>query len=283
MKPGQPLKDKTTFKIGGRAAFYCEPQDSEELAFVARTAVKCGVPLYILGAGSNILVSDGTVMGVVVKLSAPEFNLIRAEGRMIRAGAGVGLARLVNFARDSGLSGLEFLAGIPGTVGGALAMNAGCWGRDILSRVKSARVMDRNGKIINLPCRKISSGYRSSSLSRFIILDCVFSLEKAQRKSVSELIDGYLERRRSVHDLTLPNAGCIFKNPGRHSAGELLESCGLKGRSSGRAMISRKHANFILNRGNASARDVLKLMETAKSAVKRRFNIELEPEIKIWQ
>jgi UDP-N-acetylmuramate dehydrogenase len=182
------------------------------------------------------------------------------------------------------LAGLEFLAGIPGTVGGALAMNAGAWGRSIGELVEKATVMDYNGDIEVLTKKQMKFSYRNSSLQKYIILNIYLKLKKKNKRIINEKITGYLAQRRNSQDNSLPNAGCIFKNPSeRISAGRLIDLCGLKGRNIGDAFISLRHANFVLNKGNARARDVLKLMELAKREVRKKYRINLEPEIKIWR
>lgn len=278
-----PLKNKTTFKIGGRALFFSEPIGALELKSLIRHAGKNRLPVFILGAGSNLLVGDRGVRGLVIKLSSPDFKGISLSKDGIRAGAGTALNEIIRFAQNKSLSGLEFLAGIPGTVGGALAMNAGCRGSNIGDLVKEAEVMDRGGRVITLKRSQAKFGYREAGLAKYIILSALLKLKNGKKSEIKNTIKKYLEERRRSQDLTMPSAGCIFKNPENDSAGRLIESCGLKGRKAGGALISEKHANFIVNKGNASAKDVLGLIRLAKKEVKDKFKLELQPEIKIWK
>ena len=237
----------------------------------------------MLGAGSNILVSDKGVNAVLVRMVAPHFRNLSVKDNCFIAGAGCLLNRLILEATDKGYSGLEFLTGIPGSVGGALAMNAGAWGREIGDFLDTAIVMDRNGKIRELRKKDISFKYRDSSLARYFILKASFRLTKGSKKDISGCIRGYLLKRKGSQDLSVPSAGCVFKNPPGSSAGKLIEHCGLKGRKIGGASVSLKHANFIINDGNASAKDVLKLIKIVRAEVKNKFNLILQREIKVWQ
>lgn len=283
VKFGEPLKNKTTFKIGGKARFFVEPQDSCDLKLLLAAAKVKKLPVLLIGAGSNILASDAGISAIVVKLSEPFFKKISLRGRSIEAGSGVSLASLIDFARKRGLSGLEFLSGIPGTLGGALAMNAGAWGRNIGELLEEAVVMDKRAKEIILKKDDIKSGYRRSSLSKYIIIRASLRLRPKNKKEISAKISEYLKRRCVSQDTSLPNAGCIFRNPAENSSGRLIDLCGLKGKNLGGAVISRKHANFILNQNAASFNDVLKLMALIKNKVKNKFKLTLQPEIKIWK
>lgn len=282
IEPDYPLKDKTTFKIGGRALFYSQPRNRPELSLAVKTARSRKLPVFVLGAGSNLLIAD-KVKGLVIKLDSPCFKEIKEENGSLRVGSGVTLARLIKFFRERSWQGLEFLAGIPGTAGGALAMNAGCWGKSFGDFVKEVEIMDQNGKIKYLQKNKISFGYRKSGLTKYIILSCLLKFEKEERARIEENTAKFLAARRKTQDSSYPNAGCVFKNPPGSSAGKLIDQCGLKGRNIGGAFISERHANFILNQGKATSKDVLKLMQLIKKQVKDKFKLVLEPEIKIWQ
>lgn len=274
----------TTFKIGGKARFYFEPRDARELSRAVCSAAKKKLKLLLLGAGSNLLISDRGVNALVMRLSSFYFTRLRIEGEIIRAAAGVKLSSLLLAASKRGLSGLEFSAGIPGTIGGALAMNAGAWGKDFAEIVVRVKVMDDNGKISTLEKKKIKFAYRRSSLNKYIILEATLKLKAADKQMVSRLIRDYLSRRRRSQENGLANAGCIFKNPAHgHSAGRVIDLCGFKGKVLGAAMVSRAHANFIVNKGAAACSDVLGLMRQIRQRVKARFGIVLRPEIKIWR
>lgn len=279
----EPLKDKTTFKIGGRASFFIEPLDIQDLRRLILLAKKNKVSLFVLGAGSNVLICDNLLKGAVLRLSSPAFNNIIVKGNRVIAGSGLALIKIVQFSRVNNLSGLEFLAGIPGTLGGALAMNAGAWGKEICDLVEKIKIMDYNGKVRMLNNKEIKFSYRKSSLAKYIILEAQLKLVKEKPDKISRQINKYLLQRKESQDLSFPSAGCIFKNPKLGSAGRLIDLSGLKGRASGGACISRRHANFILNKDNAKACDVLRLIKLAKGRVKKEFNIILKPEIKIWK
>jgi len=279
----EPLKKHTTFKIGGPARFFIEPGDIADLKLLLTSAKKYKIPILVIGSGSNILINDKGVKGMVLKLNSASFRRIFIKRNCLEAGSGATLRQLIQVAAERALSGAQFLAGIPGTVGGALAMNAGAWGKNIGELVQKATVMDYNGNIKVLNKKDIRFGYRKSSLRKFIILSACIKLAKKNKKEIKDNINKYLERRRNTQDASLPNAGCIFKNPPGKSAGRLIDLCGLKGKRIGGASVSVRHANFILNQGNAKAGDILKLMRLIKTEVKRKFNITLEPEIRIWQ
>ena len=278
----EPLKNKTTFKIGGSALFFCEPKSITDLSRVVCAARKNKISFRILGAGSNILVADKGFKGLVIQLGSPVFRKISLRGSLLEAGSGVALGKLVQKSAAGGLSGAEFLAGIPGTVGGALIMNAGAWGQEIAKIVEEVRVMDYNGTIKTLKKKNIVFSYRSSNLEKYILLGASFRLTRSNKASIRLAINRYLKERRARKEYAYPNAGCIFKNPEGKSAGRLLDACGLKGARVGGAYISENHANFIVNRNRASASDVRTLMERAKKKVRNKFKVTLRPEIKIW-
>jgi len=283
IKFDEPLKNKTTFKIGGKAKFFCQPQNRADLRSLLTSAKKHKTPIFIAGAGSNLLISDKGLQAAVVKLSSPSFKKISFKDRRVKVGSGLMLGQLVKKAQDRALSGTEFLAGIPGTVGGALVMNTGAWGKNIGDLVEEVEVMDYNGKIRVLNKKQIKFAYRRSGLEKFIILVATLKLTKKDKSKIFQDLKKNLENRRNSQDNSYPNAGCIFKNPFGESAGRLIDLCGLKGRKIGGACISDRHANFILNRGNATAEDVLKLISLIRKEVKQKFDINLQPEIKIWR
>ena len=278
----EPLNKHTTLKIGGRAEFFIEPKDINDLKSLITLAKRYNMSILVIGSGSNILAGDKDIKAVIVRLNSSSFKKIIYRRNCLEAGSGLMLWQLVMVAKRHGLSGLEFLAGIPGTVGGALAMNAGAWGRNISDMVEDIKVMDYGGNIKTLTKKQIRFGYRRSGLAKYIILSVHLKLVKKNKKEINGSIKRYLEYRRNTQDTSLPNAGCIFKNPRLKSAGRLIDLCGLKGKKIGGALVSRRHANFILNQGNAKAEDVLKLMDLIKKRVRSRFRVALQPEIKIW-
>jgi UDP-N-acetylmuramate dehydrogenase len=279
----EPLKNKTTFKIGGRAKLFIRPRSEKDLKVIIQAAEKFKIPFFVLGAGSNILISERGIQGIVVQLSSPQFRSLKSDNNFLLAGGGVALSELIRFSKMRGLQGAEFLAGIPGTVGGALAMNAGAWGKSISVIVEKVRVMKYDGTIKTLKKNEIRFGYRRSSLANCIILGAVFRFTQEGKAKVDVRIKQFLQMRAASGDYSYPSGGCIFKNPKGYSAGRLIDASGLKGSRIGGACISKKHANFILNRGNASADNVLRLMRKVQKQVYRKFKITLEPEIKIWQ
>lgn len=283
VKLREPLKKHTSFKIGGAAKFFLEPVDADDLKSTLSLLKKRKIPFSVIGAGTNLLAGDKRLNRAVLSLSAPYFRKIFFQGSRVELGSGVRLSRFMRLARKRGLSGAEFLAGIPGTIGGAIWMNAGIPDRNIGNLVENVTVIDYNGNIKTLAKKKLNFSYRASGLSEYIVLSARLRLTKKNPEQIRDKIGKYLGFRQATQDLTRPSAGCIFKNPPGYSAGKLIDLCGLKGKRIGDACISRKHANFILNCKNARARDVLKLMALAKNRVRQKFKIILEPEIKIWR
>lgn len=279
----EPLNKRTTFRIGGAAEVFIEPKDTADLKLLLKSARKNKKKVLIIGAGSNILAPDKGVNAIVVKLSSPAFTRISCRGIFVEAGTAVSLNNLVRFTAGLGLKGAEFLAGIPGTLGGALVMNAGAWGGTIGALVAEATVLDYNGITKILKRKGLIFQYRKSNLEKFVILSARLKLEKADKTEIIKQSKKYLAQRKITQDNSFCNAGCIFKNPKGKSAGALIDSCGLKGMRVGDAWVSSRHANFILNKGKASAQDVLDLMDIIKKRVKAKLNINLQPEIKIWQ
>jgi UDP-N-acetylmuramate dehydrogenase len=292
VKLGEPLKAHTTFKIGGAAKFFIEPKDIDDLKLLLNLLKRYKIPFLIIGAGSNILASDKGVNAAVVSLNSAYFKKIRFKNGYLEVGSGTCLSQLIFAAERRGLAGLEFLIGIPGTVGGALVMNAGISEKlkikglkvkNIGELVIDVTVIGRRGNVETIDKNKIRFGYRSSDLSKYIILGCCIKTTKKSRKEINKTIDRCLNYRLATQGLNWASAGCVFKNPSGDSAGRLIDLCGLKERKIGDAYISLKHANFILNRGNARSEDVFKLMDLMRKAVRDKFNIRLEHEIKIWQ
>lgn len=276
------LSRHTTFKIGGPAEFFIEPRDIADLKLLLVLAKRYKIPLSVIGSGSNILPSDRGLKGAVIRLSSPVFKTLTFKANYCEVGAGVLLAQLLRSCQKRGLSGLEFLAGIPGTVAGALAMNAGAQGKNISDALFYVKVIDKKGTIKILSRKEAGFGYRTCGLTGYIIISALLKLTRKQKDGISRKIRQYLVYRKLTQDYTHPSAGCIFKNPPGYTAGKLIDLCGLKGKKIGRACVSRKHANFILNTGRANARDVLRLMDCIRKKVKKDFRVSLKPEIRIW-
>jgi UDP-N-acetylmuramate dehydrogenase len=274
----EPLKKHTSFRIGGPADHFCVPQTVAELIEALNFARARKLPVAVMGAGTNLLALDQGFRGLVIKF-AGGLKKITVRGRTVQAGAGALLPVLVSQSLARKLAGLEFLAGIPGTVGGAVVMNAGAWGKEIGRYVVRVTVLDRGGKLQVLNNRQLRFRYRQSSLQqgKYLVVEAVFRLRPGKKPLIREHIKKYLKERKAKQPLGSPNAGSVFKNPPGKHAGKLLEEAGCKGMRFGDAQVSPKHANFIVNLGEARARDVLKLMTRMMGRVK----MKLEPEIKI--
>lgn len=276
----EPLKKHTSFRIGGPADYFCVAKDVGEIRQALAFAKEKKLPVSIIGAGTNFLVLDRGFRGLVIKI-AGGLQWVKIKANRAHVGAGVMLQRLIVSLARKGLGGMEFLAGIPGSVGGAVVMNAGAWGKEIAGCVEQIKVMDLKGEEKTL--RKIGFGYRKSRLqgSAWIVTEVVLKLRRKKRGAINKKIKEYLAKRRASQPLGIPNCGSIFKNPGNDFAGRLIEHAGCKGMRVGDAQVSAKHANFIVNLGEAKAKDVIKLMTCVRKEVKDRFRIELEPEVKI--
>ena len=296
IKKGVSLKEYTTFKIGGPAQYFLEVKTKQGLIEAIKKARNYGVPFFILGGGSNILVSDEGYKGLIIRIKNQESRIknIRQRSKIIEAEAGILLSQLVKMAFKSGLTGLEWAAGIPGTVGGAIRGNAGAFGLSMADILKTVEALDAEEmKVRNFKNEECKFGYRDSifkSKKNLIILSVILQLKKGEKQEIGKKIQEYLEYRRRIQPLSFFSTGCIFKNPApeqssvrgkpfRFFAGELIEKCGLKGKKIGRAQISERHANFIINLGGAKSRDVIELISFVKKKVKEKFGIELEEEI----
>jgi UDP-N-acetylmuramate dehydrogenase len=277
------LSGHTTFRIGGPAALFAEPEDLDVLRALVREASGKGIPVRVIGSGSNILVSDRGVQALVVKLSSPFFTKVRFDGDTVHAGAGTLVAQLMRLARERSLGGLEFLAGVPATVGGATVMNAGAWGKQFSDFIEKVHCLDVRGAEVTFSRDSLAFGYRRSGLGKHIVHCVTLRLPAKNPGRIDEEAGAFLRQRCDNQDISCASAGCVFRNPGSASAGRLIESCGLKGTQVGGASVSPKHANFIVNSDHATAADVVKLMNLVRRAVKKMSGITLEKEIKIWK
>jgi len=276
-----PVGPYTTFRVGGKAEALCAVKDFLQLKALLSFLAKESVPFLVVGKGSNLLVRDGGLKGIVLLLEGDLEGVEEKDGT-IHAGGGLGLSELVRFSHKKGLAGLEFLAGIPGTVGGAVAMNAGAWGKSTGDAVTAVEILTGTGERITKSSAELRFGYRKAVLpAGSVVVKARFKGTPDSPKAVGERIRDYLERRKANQPLEYPSAGSVFKNPPDDYAGRLIENAGLKGKKIGGAMISDKHANVIVNVGGASAQDVLALMETARQRVREQTGIDLEPEIKV--
>lgn len=278
----EPLSRHTTLRVGGPAGVLAFPEDIEALRCLVRFSREQGLPVYILGYGSNVLAPDEGIRGVVVSLTRATC-WARFEGEDVEAGAGYSLPRLVREAARRGLAGLEGLAGVPGSVGGALFMNAGTVGRSIGDVTVSVKVMDGEGETRRLSRDEMAFGYRSSRLQEgeLVALSAHLRLEPGNPEKIARTIEAYSKRRRESQPLEYPNAGSIFKNPPGDHAGRLIEAAGCKGMRVGQAQVSERHANFIINLGGATAADVLALMAAVHRRVRERCGVRLEPEVRL--
>ncbi len=274
-----PMCNHTSFKIGGNADVMLSPQNEQELQFVITAAHQNGVPIFCLGKGSNILVSDKGIEGGVVSLA--NMNGITVKGEKIICSAGCSLASVCNKAKENSLSGLEFAYGIPGSIGGALFMNAGAYGGEMSQVVRSARCMNENGEFCELSLEEMMLGYRDSVFKRngFIITEVTLSLSAGDISEIAAKMDELMRRRLDKQPLEYPSAGSTFKRPEGYFAGALIEKNGLKGTSVGGAQVSEKHAGFIINKGSATACDVLSHIELIKNKVLSEDGVRLEPEV----
>jgi len=283
LRRNEPLARYTTFGIGGTADWFFEPRTVAELSEACRMAHSLCTEVRILGGGSNLLISDAGVRGAVISMRRFETRLIEPiAATMVRVSAGVRLARLVRHCAKHGLAGLECLAGIPGTVGGAIAMNAGGIGGTIGSLVAWLDVMHPDGAMRRLSAEEVAWGYRSTNLGELVVVFAGLRLTPRPVEEVVAQLERTLSCKRTAQPLTMPSAGCFFRNPAGDYAGRLVDQAGLKGHRVGGAMVSRKHANFLVNRGGATARDVLELVRQVRRAVLERFHVELQNEVHCW-
>ncbi len=278
----EPLAPHTWLKVGGPAQYFVQPRHPEELVAVVRCCQKHQIPMRVLGGGSNLLVRDEGVGGAVILVAGDNFSRITVEGNAVRCGAGAMLSQLISQSVKAGLAGLETLAGIPGTVGGALRGNAGGRNGDIGQFVHSVTVLTEKGETFTRSEDELSFSYRSSSINELAILEGVFQLQPDEPEEITRRMRKLWIMKKATQPLSFQSAGCIFKNPRGISAGALIEQAGLKGTRVGSAEISDRHANFIVTHAGATSADVLRLIELARSRVSEQFGVDLELEIGIW-
>ena len=278
----EPLAMHTWFQLGGPAEYFAEPENLDELIALLRRCQEEDVPARILGQGSNILVRDEGVPGMVVRLSSPAFCGVGIEGRTLIASGGALLGRAVTTSVHRGLAGLESLIGIPGTVGGALHGNAGAHGESIGHWAFQATVVTAGGEVHQRGSDEISFGYRSSSLDDLVILETRCELEEDDPHELAQRMQKHWIVRKASQPLGHQCAGCVFRNPRGMSAGEIIDDAGLKGTRIGGAAVSDRHANFIIAEPESTAQDVLRLIELVRGQIRDRLGIELELELEIW-
>lgn len=277
------MSNHTSFKIGGPADLFIEVNSENSLLEIIKILTEYAIPFFLIGNGSNLLINDAGIRGAVLKLSKNFKSIKLIERKKIICGANVSLAKLCLFAENNSLSGLEFLWGIPGTVGGAVFMNAGAYGHDIKDVITSSVHITKQGEKVELEKNELNLSYRQSiySQTKDIIMSVKFELVESTPLHIRERMDDLMSHRKDKQPLDYPSAGSVFKRPDGNFAGALIESSGLKGKKIGDAMISEKHAGFIINLGNATCKNVLDLIELTKSTVFEKTGIHLELEIKV--
>lgn len=278
----EPLAPFTYMKVGGPADYFIQPRDRDELTEVVCCCHENEIPVHLLGGGSNLLIRDEGVRGVVLYLGGENFSRVEIDGGTVRSGPAVLLSQLISQTVKAGLAGLETLAGIPGTVGGALHGNAGGRGGDIGQFVTNVTVLTGKGETFTRAEDELSFAYRYSSINELAILECVFQLQEDDPDEITRRMRKLWIMKKATQPLTFQSAGCIFKNPRGLSSGALIEQAGLKGTRIGKAEISDRHANFIVTEPGAKSADVEQLIDLARSKVSEQFGVDLELEIEIW-
>ena len=277
----EPMSRHTTFRVGGPADFFVTPKAKEEVRDVICICKEAGMPYYIIGNGSNLLVSDAGYRGVIVQIYK-EMNEVKVEGDLVKAQAGALLSGIAAKALGAELSGFEFASGIPGTIGGACAMNAGAYGGEMKDVLESVTVLTGEGKIIELGRNELELGYRTSVIAKkgYIVLGAVLKLERGDGEKIKTYMDELKEKRVTKQPLEYPSAGSTFKRPEGYFAGKLIEDAGLRGFQVGGAQVSEKHCGFVINRDHAAAADIMELMRQVQIRVKENSGVDLEPEVK---
>lgn len=275
------MSQHTTFKIGGPADYFLVPEKSEDVGAIVRLCKKEGIPYFILGNGSNLLVGDGGYRGVVIQIYK-NMSAVKTEGTTITAQAGALLSAVAAAAKNASLTGFEFAGGIPGTIGGAAVMNAGAYGGEMKDVLCEVTVMDKEGEIISLPAEKLELGYRTSVIKKagYIVLEAKIQLKEGDQEAIRETMKDLTIRRTTKQPLEYPSAGSTFKRPEGYFAGKLIMDSGLAGYQVGGAQVSEKHCGFVINAGGATAKDVRTLMDNVRDIVYKKYGVTLEPEVK---
>lgn len=281
VKEQESMASHVTFRAGGCADYYVEPAGEEELAAVVRLCRKEDMPFYILGNGSNLLVGDFGYHGVMIHMGK-SWDTCRIAGNQVTAGAGILLSRVAREALDHSLTGLEAAAGIPGTIGGAMVMNAGAYGFEMKDVVQSVRVMDREGKIQTLSCDQLELSYRHSCIpdKGYIVLEVELELHPGDPATIKHSMEDFAARRKEKQPLEYPSAGSTFKRPEGYFAGKLIQDAGLRGYQVGGAQVSEKHCGFVINRGGATAGDIMQLCRDVQDKVREQFGVSMEMEVR---
>ena len=277
----EPMKQHTTFKIGGPADYFLVPESGEEAGEIIKICKQTDIPYFILGNGSNLLVGDGGYRGVVIQIYR-NMSAVTTEGTIITAQAGALLSSVAAVAKNASLTGFEFAGGIPGTVGGAAVMNAGAYGGEMKDVLVEVTVMDAAGNIFTIPAEKLELGYRTSIIKKagYIVLEAKIRLEVGNQEAIRERMKELTIQRTTKQPLEFPSAGSTFKRPEGYFAGKLVMDSGLRGYQVGGARVSEKHCGFVINAGGATAKDVRTLMENVRDIVYKKYGVTLEPEVK---
>ncbi|MGD0573052.1 MAG: UDP-N-acetylmuramate dehydrogenase [Sedimentisphaerales bacterium] len=278
-----PMAKETWYGLGGPADYFIRPEDTEQLAQVVKRCNENKVPIYVLGYGSNLLVSDQGVRGAVIQLKGEKFSQINFVKEQVIAGAGVELSRLILTCAKKGLSGLEPLTGIPGSIGGAVRMNSGGNFGDIGTVVESVTLMDKDGKVSEKKKPDLQFDYRQTNITAKFILEAKINMAEGDPDQITKTIKENWVYKKNNQPLNTVNSGCVFKNPRGLSAGAMIDRTGLKGLQIGGAIVSEKHANFFIAQKGCTSQDVLRLIDVVKEKVLKQFNVELELEIEIWK
>jgi len=278
-----PLAKTTWYGLGGPADYFITPQDTEQLKDAVKRCNENNIPIYVMGFGSNLLISDAGLRAAVIKLKAEKFTQTEFDGEQLTAWAGADLNELVLTCVKKGLSGIEALTGIPGSVGGAVRMNAGGNFGDIGAAVESVTLMGTDGKTFEKTKPELMFDYRRTNITAKFIINAKLKLVSTDPEQIMRTVKEIWIYKKNNQPLNTKNSGCIFKNPRGVSAGALIDRAGLKGLQIGRAVVSEKHANFIIAQKGCKSKDVLRLIDAITQRVKERFDIELELEIEIWK
>lgn len=281
IKKDEPMKKHVTFRVGGNADYFVTVKNADEIAAVINLCKEEKVPYFIMGNGSNLLVGDKGIRGVVIQI-AKDMNEIEVAGETITAMAGALLSKIAGAALNAGLTGLEFASGIPGTLGGAVVMNAGAYGGEMKDVLDMVRVLTPEGEILELGKDALKLGYRTSVVAEknYIVLDARIVLKKDDKEKIREYMEDLKGRRTSKQPLEYPSAGSTFKRPEGYFAGKLIDDAGLRGFALGGAQVSEKHCGFVINKDNATALEIIKLIEEVQKRVKENSGVALETEVK---
>jgi UDP-N-acetylmuramate dehydrogenase len=278
----EPMKNHTSFKVGGPVDILVTPEDALEVQAIIKLCKKNKVKYYLMGNGSNLIVRDGGIRGVVIKLT--KLNKIEVEGNKIIAQSGASLQNVAQLALGNSLKGMEFASGIPGSIGGAAAMNAGAYDGEMSMILESMLAIDSNGELLTLTNGEMELTYRSSAILKheYAVVKVTLSLHQGDKEVIKARMDTLAKKRSDIQPLEYPSAGSTFKRPEGYFSGKLIQDCNLKGVYVGGAQVSEKHSGFIINKKDASAKDILDLIALVQNEVKSQFGVELNTEVRIW-